>query len=151
MHHCNNIVIHLGWYCSSPVTCLATDLSDKSLSALAALVREVLQAVSKQHSSLAVGQTEATARSSWLWYCRTTGSTEADLTCWLLKAFTPGGELVKDFLASESYTMCFELISDMTHLTNMLEDQIHKAKNYFIYTFSLAQFILARTIVWISM
>lgn len=60
MCRCNNIAIHLGWYCSSHVTSLATDLSDKSLSALAALVREVLQEVSRQHSLLAAGQAEAT-------------------------------------------------------------------------------------------
>lgn len=60
MWRCNNIVIHLGWYCWSHATLLATDLSDKSLSALAALVREVLQEVSRQHCLLAAGQAEAT-------------------------------------------------------------------------------------------
>lgn len=132
MCRCNNIVIHLGWHSSSHVTCLATDLSDKSLSALATLAREALQAVSRQHSLLAVGQAKATGRSSWLSYSRTIGSTEADLTCWPLKAFTLGEELVKDFLASESYTMFFELISDMTYLTTMLEDHIHETWNCFM-------------------
>ena len=54
----------------------------------------------------------------------------------LLRPLLQGRELVKDFLVGESYTMFFELISYMTHLTTVLEDQIHKAKNYYFLHYS---------------
>lgn len=55
----------------------------------------------------------------------------------LLRPLLQGEELVRDFLASESYTKFFESISDMTHLTTMLKDRSNKQIYLYFYPSSV--------------